>query len=102
MSSINEVVSKIVADEEFGKQFFNDPSKAIEGFDLSEAEKAQLVNVDVQELVNLSNELEDRLSKSFINLPTFTENDANKTHSSTHGSHSNDHSNTHKSGHSSW
>lgn len=100
MNKLNEVISKAIMDEDFRKSFLSDPMNAVEGFNLSEEEIAELKSIDLTELEQVNNEMEERLSKSFINLPD-VDGDDDPYHSShisgpsgglEHGSHDNDHS----------
>lgn len=87
MKKLNEIITKAIMDEDFRKEFLTNPVKASEGFGLSDEEIAELQNVDLSELEQVNAELEERLSKSFINLPELGEDEAADHRSySTHGS----------------
>lgn len=95
MQAINQIIAKAIMDEEFREEFLQDPIKASEPFHLNPEEIAQLRTVELSELAQVNVELEERLSKSFINLPAIESNSAEHT---SHGSNSS-HSST---SHSSW
>lgn len=96
MKKLNEVITKALVNEDFRKEFLSDPMKASEGFNLTETELAQLRSVDLSELSQVNTELEERLSKSFINLPNLDANSDGE-----HTSHSSG-SNHNSTSHSSW
>ncbi len=89
MKKINDVISKAIMDENFRREFLQDPIKATEGFGLSQEEIAKLSEIDLSELNQVNAELEERLSKSFINLPSLGE-DEEMYHSSSHVNHTDD------------
>lgn len=72
--NLNEVITKAVIDEDFRKIFLSNPEMATEKYNLSEEEVAQLRLIDMFELAQVNTELEERLSKTFINLPTIEYN----------------------------
>lgn len=77
----------MVMDDELRNRFLADPEEVSGEFDLTQEEIAELKKIDFSELEIVDNELEERLSKSFINLPDFSdEGDFHSSHSS-HGSH---------------
>lgn len=90
MSKLNTIISRVVTDEQFRSSFLTDPVKACEGYDLSDAEIAELKSINLVEISAVNAELEERLSKSFINLPQLGE-DEEMGHSDLHTSHDNDH-----------
>lgn len=95
MNKMNEIISKVIVDTNFRTEFLNDPIKATEKFDLSDNEQAQLRAIDLNELTQVNTELEERLSKSFINLPSIDKGeDAEHT---SHGSGSAHNSTSHSS-----
>ncbi len=88
MSKMNEIISKVVTDEEFRSEFLADPVKATESMNLTKEEIAELKSIDLSEITAINQELEDRISKSFVGAPIEAEAEAG--HSSEHSSHSSD------------
>lgn len=101
MKKLNDVITKAVMDEDFRKEFLSNPEKAAEGFGLSAEEIAELHAIDLSELTQVNAELEERLSKSFINLPTIDDPDGNKG-ARGHSSHSSGSAGHNSTSHSSW
>lgn len=100
MNRLNEFIAKVIADEELRKQFFMDPARAAEGYNLSDVESAQLHAMDISELSEINTNLEERLSKSFIELPSI--DNVNDSDHTSHSNGPNGHA-THTSvSHSSW
>ena len=88
MSKMNNFIAKLIMDEDLRNRFLDNPEEITSEFDLTEEEMAELKKIDFSELEAVDNELEERLSKSFINLPEFS--DEEDFHSS-HINHTNDH-----------
>ena len=63
ISEVKKVITMMVEDEGFEKEVFEDPGKALVGFDLSEEEKTKLVSLDREKLKEISMDLDKRLSK---------------------------------------
>lgn len=105
MSQINEIITRVVADDEFKNEFLADPMKATEAYELTVADVANLRAIDIVELSLVNQELEERLSKSFINLPTYSlaainsHGNHSKTTHANHGSHNKTHT---SAAHGSW
>jgi hypothetical protein len=66
MKDISELIEKIVSDDEFRTQFFQNPQSLLKEYDvtITEKELEELKNLGATETDNLSEELSDRLSKS--------------------------------------
>src|SRR3970040_449099 len=61
-----KVVSKAVLDEEFRKDLFNAPEKALEGFDLTTDEVQALRSLPAETIDDFANNLEERISMSLV------------------------------------
>lgn len=81
MKEINLLITKAVMDEDFRSEFLKNPIKLAEEYGLSKNEIAHLSNIDFSELEQINIELEERLSKSFIELPNLG-NDLSRAHTS--------------------
>jgi hypothetical protein len=90
MSKLHDIISRVVTDDDFRTAFLAEPIKAAEEYNLSESELAELKAIDFNELSSINTELEERLSKSFVSLPNFSDN-SDVVQYSDHGSvHSSD------------
>lgn len=87
-------------DEEFRKEFLNNPVEIAKSFNLSETELQELKAIDFSELTAIDNLLEERISKSFINLPQFGDDGDYYSNHVSHGSHDND--STHNNSGGAW
>lgn len=81
MSNLNQLVARLITDEELRKRLMANPALEIENLNLSEAEAAALNKMDFAELAQIHMVLEERLSKSFIQLPDIIQ-DNNPWHTS--------------------
>lgn len=61
--AVEAVIGKVVLDAEFRQLLSADPEKALAGFDLSEFEKAGLMNMDGETMEVLANTLDARLAR---------------------------------------
>ncbi len=61
--AVESVIGKAILDGEFRKLLMAEPEKALAGFELSEAEKVGLKNLDSETLDTLGNTLDARSSK---------------------------------------
>ncbi len=95
-SKLSKIISRIIADESFRNDFLADAIKATEKYSLTEEEAAELKAIDIAELTSMSSTLEERISKSFVNLPDIPtegddfDGDMEKSYSRTSSGHSSD------------
>ena len=61
--AVAEIIGRAAAEPEFMNLLFNDPGKALAGFDLDDAEKAMLQGLSPENFDALSGQLEQRVSK---------------------------------------
>lgn len=61
--TVLEIIARAVNDEEFRKLLFTDPDKALEGYNLSDEERALLSSLDEESLATYGGELGDRTTK---------------------------------------
>ncbi len=61
--ALSEVVGRAAAEPEFMNLLFNDPGKALAGYDLDDAEKATLHGLTPEDFDSTSGELDKRVSK---------------------------------------
>jgi hypothetical protein len=64
--SVKEIIGKAVVDEEYRELLFNEPDKALEGYDLTEEERKALREVKRDKFNEAAIELQERLSRSGI------------------------------------
>lgn len=89
MSNLNKLISKAIMDDDFRSEFLKNPIETAKDFNLTEVELLELRKVDFTELEAVDNQLEERISKSFLNLPELgDEGDYHSSHGA-HGSHDN-------------
>ena len=68
LDNVHTIIGRAILEPEYRELLFNDPAKALEGYDLT-AEEAQAVKGIKKEKLNvLSNELEERISKTGLGL----------------------------------
>lgn len=100
MKNINKLISQAIMDDEFRTRLLKNPMDVGKEFNLTEEELAELQKIDFTELTAIDNQLEERISKTFINLPEFSdEGDYHSSHGA-HGSHNNE--STHNNGGGAW
>jgi len=61
--ALSEVVGRAAAEPEFMNLLFNDPGKALAGYDLDDSEKAMLHGLTPEDFDSTSGELDKRVSK---------------------------------------
>jgi hypothetical protein len=61
--AVEAVIGKSVIDAEFRKLLLSDPQKALEGFELTDTEKAGLKSIGSETLEAMGNSLDTRSSK---------------------------------------
>ncbi len=62
--NLEKVVARAVEDEKFRVLLFNNPGKALKGFDLTEEEIAILTNLEAENFDAEARELEERISRN--------------------------------------
>lgn len=74
--NVIKVVIQAVSDLEYRELLFNDPGKALEGFELTEEEAGLLHNMKREHFDEAFSELDERVSRAGFNLslPTSTPN----------------------------
>jgi hypothetical protein len=66
--AVQNLIGRAVMDEAFRQLLFSDPDKAFEGFDLTEAEKEILRNLDADEVAAFAGKLDERITKVKMKL----------------------------------
>lgn len=61
--AVAEIIGRAAAEPEFMNLLFNDPGKALTGYDLDDAEKAMLQGLTPENFDAMSGQLEKRVSK---------------------------------------
>lgn len=61
--AVSEVVGRAAAEPEFMNLLFNDPGKALAGYDLDDAEKAALHGLTPENFDAMAGQLDQRVSK---------------------------------------
>lgn len=61
--SVSEVIGRAAAEPEFMNLLFNDPGKALAGYELDDAEKAMLHGLTPEDFDSMSGQLDQRVSK---------------------------------------
>ncbi len=62
--AVEAVIGRAVVDSEFRDILFEDPDRALAGYDLAEAEVAALKAVDAEAMASFAGSLDERISKS--------------------------------------
>lgn len=62
-ASIEQIIGRMITDEAFRKAFFQDPAKALEGYDLSPEERTALLKTKVEDVEGFSRKLDERITK---------------------------------------
>jgi len=93
-SNFKDIVARAMTDDDFLNEFLSDPLKAAADYDLSQEEIAALSTIDKEELVQVGQELGERISKGYLDLSLLSINglDGDPSHDS---SHTNTHTSTH-------
>ena len=63
-----KVVNRAVIEEEFRLALYNEPEKALAGYDLTDEEKSVLRSIPAETIDAFANELEERISLSLLAL----------------------------------
>ncbi len=64
--SVQAVIGKAVTEGEFRELLFANPDKALEGYELTDAELKALKSVDAETMESFAGALDERISKAFI------------------------------------
>jgi hypothetical protein len=63
---LKEIIERAVSDESFRKQLLSDPGTALKGYELSDAERELLSNLDEGNFDEFAGGLGDRATKGWI------------------------------------
>ena len=63
---LKEIVDRAVADDSFRKKLLSDPTSALAGYDLTDAERELLSNLDEGKFDEFAGGLGDRTTKGWI------------------------------------
>lgn len=63
IEAVHQVIGRAVTDEAFRKLLFENPDAALQGFDLTDEERAALADLDEEEVSAFSNQLSQRITK---------------------------------------
>ena len=61
--NVRTIIAKAVADMEYRDLLFDDPGKALEGYDLTDEEQAELKGLEREKFDTAAGELEERISR---------------------------------------
>jgi hypothetical protein len=61
--TVSEIIGRAAAEPEFMNLLFNDPGKALAGYELDDAEKAMLYGLTPENFNAMSGQLDQRVSK---------------------------------------
>ncbi len=61
--AVEQILGRIVTDEDFRKLFFSNPEKALEGYDLSDEEREALLETKKEDVEGFSRKLDERITK---------------------------------------
>jgi hypothetical protein len=64
--AMQTIIGKAVSDDKFREGLFANPDKALQGYDLTEAESAALKEIDAETMESMAGSLDERISKMFI------------------------------------
>ena len=87
MSDFNKVISDLVTHDEIRKSFLKKPDQLLKNYDLTEKDVAQLKSINIEEISVIDQELEERMSKTFVDTVHFWNLDAEENNGD-HSSHS--------------
>jgi hypothetical protein len=62
-SNVEQIVGRLVLDPDFRQQMSTDRQRALAGYDLSEEERGQLLNLDLSLFAGAVSLLDERVSK---------------------------------------
>ena len=68
LETVQEIIRKAITDEEYRELMFSDPDKALEGFDLTDEEAAELREMEREQFDAVKGELEERVSRAGFGL----------------------------------
>ena len=63
-SHVQQIIANAVINTEYREMLFNEPDKALEGFELTEEERTALIDLDRQSFDATASEMEDRISRA--------------------------------------
>ena len=66
---VKDIIGKAVVEADYRKLLFSQPEKALEGYDLTEEERASLLALEEDAFDAFASELEERVSKGFDPTP---------------------------------
>lgn len=66
VESVETIISRAVTEPEYRELLFNEPDKALEGYELTEEEAASLKELEREKFDAVLGELEDRISRGGI------------------------------------
>ncbi len=61
--TVIEIIARAINDEDFRNLLFSDPAKALDGYTLTDEERALLSNLDEESLATYGGELGERITK---------------------------------------
>ena len=64
VESLQEIIGRAVMEPEFRELLFNEPDKALEGYELTEEEAASLKRLHPEKFDAVAGELEERISRA--------------------------------------
>ena len=68
LENVQTIIGRAILEPEYRDLLFSDPAKALEGYDLTEEEAQAVKGIEKEKLNVLSNELEERISKTGLGL----------------------------------
>jgi hypothetical protein len=68
LESVKEIIGKAVMETEFRDLLFDDPDKALEGFDLTDEETAALKALEREKLDEAAEEMGERVSRAGLGV----------------------------------
>ena len=70
--TVKQIIARAVAEPAFRELLLSDPAKALEGYELTEEERAALGRLTPKEFDALGSDLEERVSRAGFKGPNFT------------------------------
>jgi len=61
--AVEQILGRIITDEEFRKQFFADPEKVLKDYDLDDEEREALLKTKKEDVEGFSRKLDERITK---------------------------------------
>jgi Ribosomally synthesized peptide prototyped by Frankia Franean1_4349. len=68
LENVQTIIGRAIIEPEYRDLLFNDPAKAMEGYDLTKEELQALESIEKEKLNTLANDLEERVSKAGLFL----------------------------------